>query len=197
MFLVLYHIPYPRKMTTRLPKQVKSEHNRNIAWWCWFFYCLIDMYLPKSLTSSSEDPLLISSGKISALCSAIGELHVLSVTLTTSPSRLQLPSSFEHKLAGNSLVLEFAFGVEHMVGSRQLFFERQGETGLLLSVLSDLPRNTCTGREWSYVVEKQIDDMSKVKRKKISWSSSYIVEVPWNNLFDKGKKSSIRATLTM
>ena len=157
MFFGIYHVPYPRKMTTRLPKQVKSKHNRNIACWCWF---LIAWYSPMSLNSSGEDPLLISSGRISVVCSAFGEL--LSVTSTSSPSRLQLPvSAFEHELAGDSLVFEFAFGVEHMVGSRQLFFKRQGEPGLLFSVLSDLPRNTCTGREWSYVAEIQIDDYVK------------------------------------
>ena len=78
-----------------------------------------------SLNSSGEDPLLISSGRISVVCSAFGEL--LSVTSTSSPSRLQLPvSAFEHELAGDSLVFEFAFGVEHMVGSRQLFFKDKG-----------------------------------------------------------------------
>ena len=161
MFLVIYPVPYPRKMTSRLPKQVKSKHNRIITWWCWFF---IPWYSPKSLTSSSEDPLLIPSGRISAVCSAFGEL--LSITLTSSLSRLQLPvSTFEHELAGDSLVFEFAFGVEHKVGSRQLFFKRQGEPGLLFSLLSDLPRNTCTGREWSYVVEIQIDDYVRKCRK--------------------------------
>ena len=106
------------------------------------------MHSPKSLTSSGEDwPLPISSGKISSVCSAFGEL--LSVTLTSPLSKLQLlvSTSFEQQLAGDSLVYELAFGVEQMVGSRQVFFKRQGEPGLLFSVLSDLPRKTCTGRE--------------------------------------------------
>ena len=127
-----------------------SMHDKNVAWWCWVFYWLI-YHSPKSLTSSGEDPLPITSGKISSVCSAFGEL--LSVTLTSSLSKLQLPvsTSFEQELAGGSLVFKLPFGVEQMVGSRQLFFKRQGETGLLFSVLSDLPRKTCTGREWSYV----------------------------------------------
>ena len=134
------------------PKQVNSKH-------AWQKCCLVMLvfffgyyiHSPKSLTSSGEDPLLISSGKISSVCSAFGEL--LSVTLTSSLSKLQLPlsTSFEQELAGGSLVFKLPFGEEQMVGSRQLFFKRQGEPGLLFSVLSDLPRKTCTGREWSYV----------------------------------------------
>ena len=116
----------------------------------------------------------------------------LSVTLTTSPSRLQfLISSFEHELGSNSFFLEFAFGVEHMVGSRQFFFKRQGEPGLLLSVLSDLPSNTCKGREWSYVVEIQIDECQKCREKKknlsINWS--------WPPEHQAGTLSMYQATL--
>ena len=65
-------------------------------------------------------------------------------------SRLQL---FSFTLAGDS----FAFGVEQMAGrlSVKLFCRRQGEGGLLLSELSpDLPRKTCTGMEWSWIIKK-------------------------------------------
>ena len=81
---------------------------------------------------------------MSAVCSAFGEL----LYVTSSLSKLQLPvSSFEQELAGDLLIFELAFGVEEMVGSRQLFLKRRGEPGLMFFVLSDLPRKACTGRD--------------------------------------------------
>lgn len=92
----------------------------------------------------------------------------------TSSNRLQLISD---RLSSSILVLlsvtlpgdSLALGVEHMVAGPgglylSLFFRRQGEDGLLLllAVLSpDLPRKTCTGREWSWMKIQVKVDVSK------------------------------------
>lgn len=108
----------------------------------------------------------------------------------TSSNRLQLISD---RLSSSILVLlsvtlpgdSLALGVEHMVAGPgglyvSLFFRRQGEDGLLLllAVLSpDLPRKTCTGREWSWMkIQVKVDVSKTFSLEKNQWSYSVSVE---------------------